>query len=56
MGTYHTKETYWGRIAKYFNMYRKPSMMLRSDKALVNHIKLITDAVRMFAVHVRKVE
>ncbi|XP_062200141.1 glutathione S-transferase T3-like [Phragmites australis] len=56
VGTDQTKETYWGRIAKYFNTYRQPNMMPRSDKALVNHMKLITDAVTKFAVHVRKVE
>ncbi|XP_062213680.1 glutathione S-transferase T3-like [Phragmites australis] len=56
VGTDQSKDTYWGRIAKYFNTYRKPTMMTRSDKALINHMKLITDAVRKFAVHVRKVE
>ncbi|XP_062191226.1 glutathione S-transferase T3-like [Phragmites australis] len=56
VGTDQTKETYWGRIAKYFNTYRKPNMMPKSDKALINHMKLITDAVSKFAVHVRKVE
>ncbi|XP_062209501.1 uncharacterized protein LOC133911323 [Phragmites australis] len=56
VGTDQSKETYWGRIAKYFNTYRKPTMMTRSDKALINHMKLITDAVSKFMVHVRKVE
>ncbi|XP_062232864.1 uncharacterized protein LOC133930214 [Phragmites australis] len=56
VGTDQSKDTYWGRIAKYFNTYRKPTMMTRSDKALINHIKLITDAVSKFAVHVKKVE
>ncbi|XP_062217669.1 glutathione S-transferase T2-like [Phragmites australis] len=56
VGTDQSKETYWGRITKYFNTYRKPSMMTRSDKALINHMKLITDAVTKFTVHYRKVE
>ncbi|XP_062185960.1 uncharacterized protein LOC133889463 [Phragmites australis] len=56
VGTYQSKETYWGRIAKYFNTYRKQSMMPRTDKALINHMKLITDAVTKFMVHYRKVE
>ncbi|XP_062224564.1 glutathione S-transferase T3-like [Phragmites australis] len=56
VGTDQSKETYWGRIAKYFNTYRKPTMMTRSDKALINHMKLIMDAISKFAVHVRKVE
>ena len=56
VGTYQSKETYWGRIAKYFNTYRKPNMMTRSDKALINHMKLITNIVSKVTVHVRKVE
>ncbi|XP_062208884.1 glutathione S-transferase T3-like [Phragmites australis] len=56
VGTDQSKDTYRGRIAKYFNTYMKPTMMTRSDKALINHMKLITDAVSKFAVHVRKVE
>ncbi|XP_062227357.1 uncharacterized protein LOC133925445 [Phragmites australis] len=45
VGTNQSKEMYWGRIAKYFNTYRKPTKMTRSDKALINHMKLITDAM-----------
>ncbi|XP_062179190.1 uncharacterized protein LOC133883786 [Phragmites australis] len=56
VGIDQLKDTYWGRIAKYFNTYREPTMMTRLDKALINHMKLITDVVSKFAVHVRKVE
>ncbi|XP_062188911.1 glutathione S-transferase T3-like [Phragmites australis] len=56
VGTDQSRETYWGRIAKYFNTYKKESMMLRTEKALINHMKLITDAVTKFTVHYRKVE
>jgi hypothetical protein len=56
VGTDQSRETYWGRIAKYFNTYKKDTMMPRTDKALINHMKLITDAVTKFTVHYRKVE
>ncbi|XP_062205236.1 glutathione S-transferase T2-like [Phragmites australis] len=56
VGMDQSKETYWGRIAKYFNTYKKESMMPRTDKALINHMKLIMDAVTKFTVHYRKVE
>ncbi|XP_062206315.1 glutathione S-transferase T3-like [Phragmites australis] len=51
VGTDQSRETYWGRIAKYFNTYKKESMMPRTEKALINHMKLIMDAVTKFTVH-----
>ncbi|XP_062217773.1 uncharacterized protein LOC133917996 [Phragmites australis] len=50
VGKDQSKETYWGRIAKYFNTYKKESMMPRIDKALINHMKLITDAMTKFTM------